>query len=311
MNRSVRKRLGEETVAILKAGVYTSGATQKSVLIADALRAAVDGTYVLPSDTPLPLPSRGCGGGGILRCTDLTVTTESSLAASRRLFDRYSEADRPARVVCLNFASAHNPGGGFLGGSQAQEESLARCSGLYACQTAHPGMYQHNGRRKFNLSDPHTLYSDHMLYSPDVPVFRDEVTGRLEEGGPWSLSFITAPAPNAGAVHNTYKGKVDAATLDRLIDETMRRRLLRVLSLAHKEGHRCLVLGAYGCGVFKNPPERVAAIFAELLRHGGPFEDVFDTVVFAVYAKNTEDRTFAAFHKLLHSPSQDTENTRK
>jgi len=71
-------------------------------------------------------------------------------------------------VAALNFASANNPGGGFLTGAQAQEESLARASGLYTMLLGYP-MYR-------SLKDP--MYTNWVIYSQDVPVFRcDE--GRL------------------------------------------------------------------------------------------------------------------------------------
>ena len=78
-------------------------------------------------------------------------------------------ADEGHRVAALNFASARNPGGGFLTGARAQEESLARASGLYAMLLDDP-MYDHHRSRK----DP--LYTAWVIYSPDVPVFR------LDEG---------------------------------------------------------------------------------------------------------------------------------
>jgi len=68
----------------------------------------------------------------------------------------------------LNFASAKNPGGGFLGGGSAQEESLARSSGLFPCINQMQQMYETN--RAYRSC----LYTDHMIYSPRVPVFRDD-----------------------------------------------------------------------------------------------------------------------------------------
>jgi len=95
---------------------------------------------------------------------------------------------------CLNFASARHPGGGFLGGAQAQEESLARTSGLYACLTsAHcKKMYLINQQNKS------CLYSHRIIYSPDVPVFKDDDGAILDEW--YSMNFISAPAVNAGVV---------------------------------------------------------------------------------------------------------------
>lgn len=57
------------------------------------------------------------------------VSTESFMAAVRRLI---KASDK--EVLCLNFASGKNAGGGFLNGSLAQEESIALTTGLYPCQ---------------------------------------------------------------------------------------------------------------------------------------------------------------------------------
>ncbi len=111
------------------------------------------------------------------------MTNEASLAAARRL---------GGLVGCLNFASAKNPGGGFRGGAEAQEESLARSSGLYRCLLEAPGFYA------FHRSQRDLLYCDHMIFSPAVPVFRDEHGALLAQ--PYPVSFVTAAAPNAGAL---------------------------------------------------------------------------------------------------------------
>ena len=149
------------------------------------------------------------------------------------------QADRggETRVLALNFASAKNPGGGFLKGSQAQEESLARASGLYACINPIQTGYEANRR---NAS---CLYTDHMIYSPDVPVFRDDDDLLLDH--PYLVSFLTAPAVNAGEVRLKEPGNV---VPDRGGDAVGR--MEKVLSLAVVHGHEVLVLGAWGCGVF-------------------------------------------------------------
>ncbi|KAL7573820.1 hypothetical protein ACA910_007845 [Epithemia clementina (nom. ined.)] len=99
-------------------------------------------------------------------------------------------------IFCLNFASARHPGGGFLNGSQAQEESLARASGLYACLTQ-PGPQEqyykvHNNDNNNDNCSPFGYTTDTMIYSPKVPVFKDDHGALLET--PVMVSFLTAAA---------------------------------------------------------------------------------------------------------------------
>ena len=128
--------------------------------------------------------------------------------------------------MALNFASATRPGGGFLSGAQAQEESLVRSSGLYACIKDSPFYEVHRG-----LRDP--FYSHHVIYSPDVPVFRDDVGSLLDR--PYPCSFLTCAAPNKGAILDHYPERLGQ------VDGVMRSRIDRILDLAYELGHRSAV----------------------------------------------------------------------
>jgi uncharacterized protein (TIGR02452 family) len=279
MNRSNRASKARETVEILERGEYRSP-SGRVVRIADDLASALKGTRLYrPEDFPDEVA--GCESRRGAPEVRVEVTPETSLQAARRLA---ADAARPD-ILCLNFASAKNPGGGFLSGSQAQEESLARSSALYACLTSQREMYE------FNRGVGTCLYSDHMIYSPRVPVFRDDDGGLLEE--PYAVSFITAPAVNAGAVSRNEPERVGS------ILPTMRRRLARVLWVAAHHRHPALILGAWGCGVFQNNPAAVAGLFAEALGPGGQFQGCFQQVVYAVYDRSPSREVLSAFRRAI------------
>ncbi len=181
----------------------------------------------------------------------------------------------------MNFANAHNPGGGFKLGANAQEEALCRCSTLYASITSKEAskMYLYNNT---HLS---TVESDYMLYSPDVCVFRDEQCELLEE--PFMASVITLPAPNRF-------GAAMFAT-NRDIEETMTRRIRIMLRIAAKNGHKNLVLGAWGCGAFGNKPEDVSNYFKKVLIDE-EYGRCFDEVCFAIYGR-TDGKNIRVFRE--------------
>lgn len=169
--------MATETIAIIEAGGYRSP-SGRDVRIGASVTDAVAGTRLYRPDEALParLP-RNSGAPAT------EVTNETSLSAARRL---------GPGAACLVFASAKNPGGGFLTGAQAQEESIARSSALYPCQGAAGEFYAFH-RRQGDLR-----YSDRVIYSPRVPVFRADDGALLEE--PYTVSFLTAAAPNLGAI---------------------------------------------------------------------------------------------------------------
>jgi uncharacterized protein (TIGR02452 family) len=264
MPRDRAAELGCETVQFLEAGSYSTGA--RSVDIRDLVRDAVARTCAYPPDHPLPDIRPGD------KITPIVIANQTTLVAARRLV-----ADG-RNVVALNFASATHPGGGFLTGSRAQEESLARSSGLYACLAGQPMYACHQARR-----DP--MYTNYVIYSPDVPVFRTDDGTLLEE--PWRCSFITAAAVNAKVV-------LQRDPLRRPeIRQAMRARVHKVLTIAAMHLHDTLVLGAWGCGAFGNDGEEIAELFREALAER--FVGVFATVVFAVTDWSRERRFIGPF----------------
>jgi len=258
------RAIARETVAIAERGAYTT--SHGEVYLGEQVAAAVDGTRLyLPVDAvdasvPVADPPR------------VEVTNESSLAAVHRL---------GGDVACLVFASARNPGGGFLNGAQAQEESLARGSALYLCLRAAGDFYAHH------RAHPELIYSDRVIYSPAVPVFRDDKGAVL--AAPYPVSFLTAAAPNRSAIARSQPQHLPD------LPAVLARRASRVLAVAAAHGHRRLVLGAWGCGVFGNDPATVATAFAGALRRS-PW---FDEVVFAVLDRQPATPTHAAFTRVL------------
>ena len=259
------RALAHETLEILNQGYYHTVRGAR-VEIAEALQKAIQGTITLTPATLFDVARRGT------RRTRIQVRQASTLAVMRELVDA---GERP---LVLNFADALHPGGPFRKGGRGQEQTLVGASGLLKCIEDQPFYEYHRAHL-----DP--FYSDHLVYAPDVPVFRDAAKQLLEQ--PYSCSFISASAVNARAL------EARGGARDEAITAAMRRRIEQVLGCAHTYGHACLVLGAWGCGVFGNDPRRIAALFHEALTE--TFAGVFDTVVFAIEDNAPDAPTIGPF----------------
>ena len=202
--------------------------------------------------------------------TRVQVSNDTTLAASLRL------VDSGLRPLALNFANGIHPGGGFLEGARAQEEVLCRSSALYQTLVGDP-MYEEHRKR------PRPDSTDWAIYSPDVPVFRNDDGTELEY--PWLLSFITCAAPYAPAI-----GQPEAGNL-------LQRRILRVLAIAKAFGHSAIVVAAWGCGAFRNDPHRTAGDFGHALEND--FRGVFSDVVFAITDWSPERKYLGPFRDVF------------
>jgi uncharacterized protein (TIGR02452 family) len=274
MNRANRAAIAQQTLTILEDGGYAmpGGAT---VAIAQDLRNCVDTTQLFWPDELKELTAGVLSRPSASAATIVEVENESTLSAIARLLHGGC-----APVAALNFASAKNPGGGFLSGSQAQEESLARSSGLYASLSKARAFYAHH------RGNPSPLYSDAMILSPNCPVFRDDTGSLLNNVH--HATFISSPAPNAGVVRERSSHDLE------LIPDILRRRAEYVLSIAASRDIRYLVLGAWGCGVFRNDPRLVARVFMSLLA-SADWQGRFSKVVFSVLDTAPESELIRIF----------------
>ncbi|BBC38436.1 uncharacterized protein SGFS_097300 [Streptomyces graminofaciens] len=267
--------IAQETEKIVEAGYYRAP-DGREVSIAAEVAAARAGTRLYGPD-PVGIPQVGPVE------TEIEVTGESSLEAARRL-----TGGTP--VAVLNFSSARNPGGGYLNGAQAQEEALCRASALYTCVREARGFYDHHRAHR----DP--FYTDRVIHSPAVPVFRDDRGRLLDE--PYTTGFLTSAAPNASVVLRTTPER--APDLPRALAV----RAERVLETAAAHGYRRLVLGAWGCGVFGNDPTQVAGAFRALLGEGGRFAGYFEHVTFGILDRTRGSVVRSAFEQVFVNASR-------
>ena len=273
--RELANKLGREAMQVIELGLYASPSSRQVDIAAD-IASSVARTNHLPPDHRHTFPRTGPFA------TAVEVTEETSLAAAAR----HDAAG--LRTLVLNFASATVPGGGFLAGERAQEEYHCRSSALFACQLNGP-MYA------FHLQQGNALRTDAMIYSPDVPVFRDD-DHRMREK-PFKVAFVSAAACDAR----------DVAPLDRpKIVGAMGARIIKVLAVAQANGHDALVLGAWGCGNFGNDPALIADLFRQALE--GPFKGAFRHVTFAIVDTTSDRRCLNQFRLALAQKTSPSHN---
>jgi uncharacterized protein (TIGR02452 family) len=262
--RDIAAQYGREAVSIGERGEYHAP-SGRIVDIHEQVKQAVQSTVSYPPDVVLNSSFIG------QHDTKTEVTNETTLSAAARL------VEQGFKPVALSFASATSPGGGFLSGSRAQEEYLARSSCLYQCIRDNPMYVFHR-----LACDP--LYTDFVLYSPEVPVIRSDDGFLLES--PYTLSFITAAAVNANQVPPERRKEISPA---------MWTRVLKVLAVGVAHGHNAIILGAWGCGAFGNDADLIASLFQRALEEN--FKGAYRKVVFAIVDWSTEKRFIAPFER--------------
>lgn len=198
------------------------------------------------------------------------------------------------KIAVLNFASSTSPGGGVETGASAQDESLCRVSTLYPClkdKTAWNRFYSpHRAARN-------PLHNDDIIYTQDVVVLKDDDYNLLSM--PFQVDVITCAAPNLRQKpSNSYnKHDGDAIRISRVdLLKLHEKRARKIISVAAMNGGDVLILGAFGCGAFRNDPDVVAQAYHNVLPS---FLNHFKTIEFAVYCPPNDQSNYLAFRKML------------
>ena len=275
--KELEKQIFLETVDLVTIGRYTSVSGREITF--------PDPSFLIKNsvlyDSPIKL-----GDCSISHETEYAVVNQDCLLAGRNLRE---EGFDP---IVLNMANQFKPGGGVIHGDRAQEESIFRRSNIFL------SLYQFAPyARKYGLKPRMQQYpmADRYggAYSPNVIVFR----GERSEGyplldDPYVLSFVTVAALCNPEL--TFTGHLTAPDL-----EETRKRAETILRIALSNGHDAIVLSAWGCGAFHNPPADIARLFHEALE-SPDFKGRFKKVVFAIigdhHAQTLGDK-FEAFQR--------------
>lgn len=208
------------------------------------------------------------------------------IVSGKRSFEA-AKAYSSKKVAVLNYANNHSIGGApFSAG--AQEESLCRCSTLLPCLEAMKEPFYVKHRNMYSSHQMNFMGNDDLIYTPDVVVFKsdertDPVYPQMMEHDEWyKVNVITCAAPQ---MQNIVRQPDN-------YEQIIRSRIKKILDVASKEGNEVIILGAWGCGAFKNPIEIVARIFVESLKNYN-----FETVEFALATRN--DVRGSAFARAL------------
>ncbi|KAI9511472.1 hypothetical protein F5148DRAFT_1170718 [Russula earlei] len=299
-NAVTRRRIADETLAAIERGeIQHQGSTYR---FRDVVSHSIDNTIHFPPESILATWSTSAPASSSLLPAQLELCQGSTLQRARALLQELNatsagDGDGPPRVGVLSFASATKPGGGFLSGAHAQEESLARASTLYASLVTSTStrFYDHHKRDRRG-----GFYSHAMIFSPSVIVLRDDA-GRWVP--PYQIEVVTSAAVNAGVVRER-AGENPDPDIGARIEGVMRERMARILFLFEQQGIRNIVLGSFGTGVFRNDVSMIADIWFDLLaEEGARFMHSFDRVVFGIIDSRTLERFKAVFQSRIDSQS--------
>ncbi len=242
-------------------------------------------------------------GEDIIRVTETTeYDKDANIIVSKKRSFEAAGAYVGQRVALLNFASATNPGGGVQKGSSAQEECLCRCSTLYPCISdgAVRGIFHSKHRAMLKSGEMDALYNDDCVYTPGVVVFKTDTSMPevMPENEWYAVDVITCAAPNLREKPSNSMNPESGYKPIKIKNSELRKlhakRAGRILDIAKAHGDEVVILGAFGCGAFQNPPEIVAAGIHDAVM---PRIRNFRTIELAVFCTPRDSANYDAFRR--------------
>lgn len=228
-------------------------------------------THILEKETKQSVKTNMVYKEGFISCKCKGKENSSIIVESNTTFAAARKYIRLGKVAVLNFANPEHPGGGVQNGAMAQEECLCRSSNLYACisaQNVFNDYYQYHRE----LRNP--FYSDRLIYTKNVIVFKDDsaIPMLLPKEEWFAVDVVTCAAP--------YLAKRKYTNTEALL-RLFKGRIKNILEAARDNEVDIIILGAFGCGAFKNPPLIVAQAFEEIIREEN-YRGDFKQIVFAI-----------------------------
>ena len=265
--RRLRQDVFRDTVARVQAGGYD---------LPDVGRVALPLSRTIASDTRFyssEIPARpGKPGAAPVK---VEVREGDCLVVAHDLITH------GANEVCvLNMANRQTPGGGVYGGAGAQEEHLFRSSDYFRSLYQFAANFDPADYGVGHARERYPLDQNFGgVFSRGVTVFRGpEPDGYPLLAQPWRCNFVAVPAINRP---ETMVGANGEERLVPAMADGTRNKIRTILRICRENGQRNLVLGAFGCGAFRNPPRHVAELFKEVIA-SAEFAGAFDHIVFAI-----------------------------
>ena len=273
----------QDTLDILDKGFYKKGGKDVHLKLSDEERKEV--MVFLPEDIEKIDESKKQKSIVLGRCGYKCINGDSFTVARENITDSSSEVG--VRVLVLNLANPVNPGGGVRRGANAQEEDLCRKSSLLlSLETKEADKYYEYNR---NL---HTyMGSDAIIITPKVEIIKDEKGNLLDNTAVVSVMTCAAPMLTYGMEGMTQEE----------YEQMVYKRIIGMLKVAAFLDYKYLVLGAFGCGAFRNDASVVSDLFYKALkefRYNGMREkDLFNRIYFAVLCCGGSHYNFDEFNR--------------
>lgn len=210
--------------------------------------------------------------------TILNVVNENCIKTCLKLNKEYKKE----KIGLLNMASITKLGGGVINGTKAQEEEIFRSTDIYSKVTG----------------NHYPINEDQLIYTPEVRIlqcrnskeYKSFIDVKKEKCVVDVISLPALRKPNViiDEYSDTERYEDDE---DR---ETMKEKIDAMFKIFIKSECKHIVLGALGCGVYKNPINEVISIYKELLEE---YKSYFKTITFSVLSSKEDHYLYNIFHE--------------
>ena len=238
----------QDTLSILDKGYYLVGNKKKKLKLSRVEMETAD--VYLPEDIQVISEFKDlkhvhvlgrCGYG----CENMDSFSLARKRSEQLSYDLGEEGTKP--ILVLNLANPVNPGGGVRRGAKAQEEDLCRKSSLLLSLESRNALPYYEYNRSLNTY----MGSDAIIINPQVEIIKDENGNLLEDSVIVAVMTCAAPMLIDGMEGMT-QSEYETMMYDRITG---------MLNVAAYLGYKHLVLGAFGCGAFRNDARVVSDLF--------------------------------------------------